>query len=68
MPRVSVARVHPGAGVVAVRRDSHCAHIRCAMPQDSESKAYNFAAIWLALLVIAFGIGGSMVLLRVSVV
>ena len=51
-----------------MRRDSHCAHIRCAMPQDSESKAYNFAAIWLALLVIAFGIGGSMVLLRVSVV
>ena len=33
--------------------------------QDSDSKAFNFAAIWLALLVIAFGIGGTMVLMRV---
>lgn len=33
--------------------------------QDSESKAYNFAAIWLALLVIAFGIGGTLVLTKV---
>lgn len=35
-----------------------------AVVGDSESKAYNFAAIWLALLVIAFGIGGTMVLYR----
>ncbi len=38
----------------------------CAAASNSDSKSYNFAAIWLMLLTIGFSVGGTLVMRKVG--